>query len=321
MNLKNIVKKLCSFPKGILAADEGIGTIKKRFDLIDVSNTQENRTDYRKLLFSTPNLEDYISGVITFSETFDQLLSDGTRLIDLLIKKDILVGIKLDLGLVDTVDNQKLCNKSDDLVDRIKYFAKNGASFAKWRALFIVSDSTPTLKNIKENAEILADYAKKCTQNGLVPIVEPEIFLEGNFNDTKAKEVSRLVLENVFLALKSKDVNLQEVILKPSFVRSSLNNESNSELIAKNTLEVFKEVLPENLGGIAFLSGGMLDTQAISSLNVLNKIQSEYDFNTPCTFSYGRALQSKCLKAWMGKIDNTISAQNVFVEILKSFNN
>lgn len=321
MTLKKIVKKLCNFPKGILVADEGIGTIKKRFDLIDIENTQENRTEYRKLLFSTPNLENYISGVITFSETFDQKLDDGTRLIDLLLDKNILVGIKLDSGLSDTLDNQKLCNPTDDLEKKIKYYVKNGASFAKWRALFVISDLTPTLGNIRENADILADYAKKCTENGLVPIVEPEIFLEGDFDSDKMKEVSSLVLRTVFEKLNEYGVDLQEIVLKPSFVRCSLNSDSNPELIAKNTLEVFKDVLPIDLGGVAFLSGGMIDVEAIESLKILNKIQSDYKFNISCTFSYGRALQSQCLESWMGEVKNTIQAQNVFLEILKRFNN
>ena len=183
----------------------------------------KRRTEYRKLLFSTPNLDNFISGVITFSETFDQKLDDGSRLIDLLLDKNILVGIKLDSGLMDTEDNQKICNLTDNLEEKIKYYVENGASFAKWRALFIVSESTPTKDNIDKNAEILADYALKCTQNGLVPIVEPEILLEGEFDSEKMSDVSSFVLKIVFEKLNEFGVDIEEIILKPSFVRSGLN--------------------------------------------------------------------------------------------------
>ena len=321
MTLKKIVKKLCDFPKGILAADEGISTIKKRFDMIDVENTQENRTDYRKLLFTTPGLESLISGVITFSETFDQRLEDGTRLIDNLINKDILVGIKLDSGLSDTTDNQKLCNQTENLEEKIKYYVENGASFAKWRALFIISENTPTQENIEKNAEILADYALKCIQNGLVPIVEPEILLEGNFDSNKMKEVSKFVLRIVFEKLSELGVDFEKIILKPSFVRQGLDSQAYPKVTAADTLENFESVLPNNLGGIAFISGGIQDEEATKTLKILNEIQVDSNFKVPCTYSFGRALQSKCLHTWKGKKSNFKDAQFTFKEVLKSFYN
>lgn len=319
MTLKKIVKTLCAFPKGILAADEGISTIQKRFDLIGVENTLENRIRYRDLLFSTPGLESYIAGVITYSETFDQVLDDGSFLIDKLLEKNILVGIKLDLGLEDTKDGQKICIKSLDLVDRIKYYVEKGATFAKWRALFIVSKNTPNVENIELNAEILADYAFKCTQNGLVPIVEPEILLEGDFGESRIKEVSTQVLDIVFKKLSDFGVDLQEIILKPSFVRVGLSLQTDPGLTAQNTLEILKKVLPDSLGGIAFISGGIADKEAIETLNILNQIKNNYKFEIPCSYSYGRALQSACLQAWEGNSNNFVSAQLAFTETLKSF--
>ncbi|MBI95955.1 fructose-bisphosphate aldolase class I [bacterium] len=315
MTLKKIVKKLCDFPKGILAADEGIGTIKKRFDMIDVENTQENRTEYRKLLFSTPNLDNYISGVITYSETFDQRLDDDTRLIDLLLEKNILVGIKLDSGLSDTIDNQKLCNPTENLEEKINYYFKNGASFAKWRALFVISENTPTQENIEKNAEILADYALKCTQNGLVPIVEPEILLKGSFDSTKMKSVTKLILDIVIQKLNNVGVDLAEIVLKPSFVRKGLDLSADPNQTALDTVEIFNNVLPENLGGISFLSGGMNSQEAINTIVSFNKL----NFHINGTFCFGRALQTRCLQSWKGKSENFEYAQKSFLETLKSF--
>jgi len=287
--------------------------------MINVENTQDNRTEYRKLLFSTPNLDNFISGVITFSETFDQKLEDGSRLIDLLLDKNILVGIKLDSGLMDTVDNQKLCNLTDNLEDKIKYYVENGASFAKWRALFIVSESTPTKDNIEKNAEILADYALKCTQNGLVPIVEPEILLEGEFDSEQMSNISSLVLKIVFEKLNEFGVDIEEIILKPSFVRCGLKLEADPSKTAKDTLLNFKHVLPANLGGIAFISGGIKDEEAIQTLKLLNQFQVDSSFSVPCTYSFGRALQYRCLMTWKGKKENYEIAQDSFLETLKCF--
>lgn len=304
--------------KGILAADESNGTIGKRFASISLENNENNRRDYRLLLANTPQLENYISGVILFEETFSNQDDHGVSIPALLAKKGIHSGIKVDLGLVDlpNTDNEKITQGLDGLIDRVLRFKELGASFAKWRNVYVIGDTTPSLTAIRSGAEVLARYASICQSVGIVPIVEPEVLMDGSHSIEECAEISELVLHELFNALFIHQVDLEHIILKPSMVTSGSEAEpfSSAEDIADFTLSVFRNNVPAAVPSINFLSGGQTPKQATANLNAINSCEPQ---PWVLSFSYGRALQEDCLKAWGGKSANVAIAQSALLNRAK----
>jgi fructose-bisphosphate aldolase, class I len=301
--------------KGILAADESNGTIGKRFETIGVENTEDNRRDYRLLLASTNNLEQYISGVILFEETFSHTNKAGVSVPELFAEKNILPGIKVDQGLVHlpNTDNEKITQGLDGLEERLLHFKNQGAKFAKWRNVFSITEFTPSLVAVKAGAETLARYATTCQNVGIVPIVEPELLIDGNHSIEHAAEASEVILHEVFNALFLHQVALECMILKPSMITCGKENTpfSTPEEIAEYTLSVFRNQVPAAVPSINFLSGGQTPEQSTLNLNAINNFGEQ---PWELSFSYGRALQENCLKAWKGQQSNTENAQNALLK-------
>ena len=318
-NLQDIANKMVAGGRGILAADESSGTIKKRFDSIDVTSTEDKRRDYREMLFRTPDaLKSYISGVILFDETLRQSAADGTRLATILEEADCLPGIKVDEGAKDHDghDGEKLTDGLDGLPDRLAEYRDLGATFAKWRAVIGISDTLPTDSNVRANAERLAAYAKACQDAGIVPIVEPEVTMDGDpgtHSIARCEEVTDRVLAIVFEEQAKAGVALDGIILKPNMViDGSVARQSNPasvDEVAERTVRVLKARVPSGVPGIAFLSGGQSDVEATAHLNAMN---TGYDTPFALTFSYGRALQAASLQAWRGQDANVSAAQTAF---------
>ena len=300
--------------KGILAADESNGTIGKRFSTIGIENNEKNRCDYRLLLATTPELEQYVNGVILFEETFEQKDEKGTPIAELFAQKGILPGIKVDKGLVDlaNTDDEKVTQGLDGLKERVLHYKKLGAKFAKWRNVYSISEYTPSLTAMKAGAEMLARYAACCQSVGIVPIVEPEVLMDGDHTIERCAEASEMVLHELFNALFNHQVELENIILKPSMITCGKNAGafSSPEEIADYTLSVFRNNVPAAVPCINFLSGGQTPQQATANLNAINSTGYE-----PWTlsFSYGRALQEDCLQAWGGKSANIATAQTVLL--------
>jgi fructose-bisphosphate aldolase class I len=308
--LSGIMDKMLQEGKGILAADESNGTIGKRFASINIDNTEENRRDYRLLLATTPDLEKYINGVILFEETFEQKDAKGKSIISYFQDKDIVLGIKVDKGLVDlpNTENEKVTQGLDGLSERLQHFKAKGAQFAKWRNVYSISELTPSLASIKSGAENLARYAAACQAVGVVPIVEPEILMDGDHSIEHCAEVAEIVLHEVFHALFVHQVELEHIILKPSMVTSGQAAKpfSGPDEIADYTIGVFRNNVPASVGSINFLSGGQTPQQATANLNAINSLGAQPWL---LSFSFGRALQEDCLKAWLGKEANCAKAQ------------
>lgn len=301
--------------KGILAADESNGTIGKRFATIGVENNAENRRDYRLLLATTPELGNYINGVILFEETFQNKDENGKSIVDLFTEQGILPGIKVDQGLVElpNTEDEKVTQGLDGLNDRLLTFKKQGAKFAKWRNVYSISDFTPSMTAMKAGAEMLARYAASCQAVGIVPIVEPEVLMDGDHSIEQCAEASEMVLHELFRALFIHQVELEHIILKPSMITcgKSTTPFSLPEDIADYTVSVFRNTVPAAVPAINFLSGGQTPVQATANLNAINSTGYQ-----PWTlsFSYGRALQEDCLKAWGGKKANIPAAQAALLE-------
>lgn len=296
--------------KGILAADESDGTIGKRFSTIGVENNQENRRDYRLLLATTAELESYVNGVILFEETFQNKDEHGTPIAEIFTKKGILPGIKVDKGLVNlaNTEEEKITQGLDGLTERLLHFKNQGAKFAKWRNVYSISDYTPSLTAMKAGAEMLARYAACCQSVGIVPIVEPEVLMDGEHSIDRCAEASEMVLHELFHALFIHQVELENIVLKPSMITcgKSASQFSSPEEIADYTLSVFRNNVPAAVPTINFLSGGQTPEQATANLNAINSMGYQ-PWNL--SFSYGRALQEDCLKAWGGKSANIANAQ------------
>lgn len=305
-----------------MAADESTGTIGKRFADISVENTHENRRAYRELLFKSEGIEEYISGVITYEETLFDTCSDGTKMVDVLRAKGIAVGIKVDAGprVLRGTDGETYTQGFDNLADRCKKYYEAGARFAKWRAVIKMNkDTLPTELGIQENVRGLARYAAICQDNGLVPIVEPEVLvLDGDHTIERSVEVTQNVLAATFKALNDAHVLLEGALLKPNMVLPG--KASGQELkpmdIAHATLTTLRRTLPPALVGVVFLSGGQSEEEASLNLSAINAI----DLGRPwaLTFSYGRALQASCLRAWQGKAENVKAAQDAFMARAKA---
>jgi fructose-bisphosphate aldolase class I len=290
-----------------------MGTIKRRFDSIKIESNENNRRAYREMLFSTRGLEEAISGVILFDETIRTAASDGTPFPQLLSKKGIMPGIKVDKGPVEIpfFPGETVTEGLDGLRGRVKEYKELGAKFAKWRAVITIGDGIPTYTCLEENAHALARYAALCQEGGLVPIVEPEVLLDGNHTIERSEEVTEKTLRITFAELMRQRVFLEGMVLKPSMVVSGKENprQAGVEEVAERTVRVLKRTVPAAVPGIAFLSGGQSAVSATEHLNAMNKLGP---LPWQITFSYARALQDPALKAWKGEATNVAAAQKIF---------
>jgi len=307
--------------KGILAADESTSTCGKRFAKINLENTEENRRKYRQLLFTSDNsITEYISGVILFHETVYQKTDDGTSFIKVLNDKGIIPGIKVDTGVVPLLGtNEETTTQGlDDLGKRCAQYYKDGCRFAKWRCVLKIDQHCPTNLAIMENANVLARYASTCQQNGLVPIVEPEILPDGDHDLDRSQVVTEKVLAAVYKALSDHHVFLEGTLLKPNMCTpgQSATKRCSPEDVGRATVTALQRTMPAAVPGVVFLSGGQSEEDASVNLNAINKFPGKKPW--ALTFSYGRALQASCLAAWKGKDENIKAAQEEFLKRAKA---
>lgn len=309
-NLAAIAQAMVAPGKGILAADESTGTIEKRFKSINVDSTEENRRAYRDMLFSSRGLGQFISGVILYDETLRQKSADGTPFVSVLEKNGILPGIKVDIGAKDLAlcPGETVTEGLDNLPKRCAEYVKLGAKFAKWRAVITIGCDIPSSTCIAANAHALARYAAICQAAGLVPIVEPEVLMDGDHTIERCEEVTEWTLNAVYEALYMNRVTLEHTVLKPSMVISgkACARQAGVEEVAERTVRILKRTVPAAVAGIAFLSGGQSDETATAHLNAMNKMDG---LPWPLSFSYGRALQQPALKTWKGAAANVPAAQ------------
>lgn len=313
-HLSEIINKIIQPAKGILAADESLATITKRFESVRLEPTEENRRAYRELLFTTPGLSQYISGIILFEESLQQKTTSGLSFVQCLEQQNIMPGIKVDKGLIPLVnfENDKITQGLDGLTDRVAAYKSQGAKFAKWRAVFQVSPKPSSLA-IKTNANSLGMYAAICQHHAIVPIVEPEILIDGSHTLAECAAITEEVLRSVFKALAKHNVLLEYIVLKPSMVlpgKTAVTQNSISE-IAQATISVFRRTVPAAVPSINFLSGGQSPEQATAILNAIHQLSNQ-PWNL--SFSYGRALQDPCLKIWEGKAKNNLKAQQALLK-------
>lgn len=311
-DLAAIARAMVAPGKGILAADESTGTIGKRFDGIHVENTEENRRAYRDMLFSTRALGDHISGVILYDETLRQKSAGGVSFVDVMAKSGILPGIKVDTGAKDLpmCAGEKITEGLDNLPKRCAEYVKLGAKFTKWRAVIEIGRDMPSSTCIAANAHALARYAAICQEAGLVPIVEPEVLMDGDHSIERCEEVTEWTLNALYEALYLHRVVLEHSVLKPSMVISGKKcaKQAPIEEVAARTVRTLKRTVPAAVAGIVFLSGGQSDEVATAHLNSMNA-QFKGNLPWPLSFSYGRALQQASLKAWKGAPGNVAAAQ------------
>jgi fructose-bisphosphate aldolase class I len=310
--LHDTARAIVADHKGILAADESTGTIKKRFDSIGVESTEENRRFYRQLLFTAPGIEDSIGGVILYDETIRQSADDGTPFAEVLASKGVIPGIKVDTGAHDQAlfPGEKVTEGLDGLRARLEEYRELGARFAKWRAVITIGDGIPTDGNLHANAHALARYAALCQEAGLVPIVEPEVLMDADNSLEVCWEVTTRTLHATFDELYEAAVDLQGTLLKPNMVipGKGAPDQASPEKIARATIDTFLGVVPAAVPGVVFLSGGQSEVQATENLNAINRIGGPWALS----FSYGRALQASALAAWNGDPANAESAQAAF---------
>lgn len=312
-DLAAIAKAMVAPGRGILAADESTGTIEKRFNSINVENTEENRRAYRDMLFTTRGIGDWISGVILYDETLRQKSADGTSFVDLLNKNGVLPGIKVDTGAKPLAfcSGETVTEGLDNLPKRCAEYVKLGAKFAKWRAVIDIGRDIPSATCIAANAHALARYAAICQEAGLVPIVEPEVLMDGDHSIERCQEVTEWTLNAVYDALYMNRVVLEHSVLKPSMVISGKKcaKQAPVDEVAARTVQTLKRTVPGAVAGIVFLSGGQSDELATAHLNSMNR-QFAGNLPWPLSFSYGRALQQPSLKAWKGSAANVPAAQS-----------
>ena len=310
-NIEEIALFIVADGKGILAADESNPTCGKRFDSIGVESTEENRRDYREMLFRSKGIKGNIGGVILFDETIRQSAEDGSLLRDLISEQGALPGIKVDKGLkpIEDCPGETVTVGLDGLDERLKEYASMGAKFTKWRAVINIGDSIPTDKCIDANMDALADYAKCAQDNGMVPIVEPEVLMDGDHNIEECYQATERSLKSLFSHLEKKGVNIKGTLLKPNMVTSGKDNSNQASIdeVAEKTLDCLIKNVPAELPGVTFLSGGQSDMLATAHLDAMNKIGG---FSWKLSFSYGRALQAPSLKAWGGKSENVFISQD-----------
>ena len=313
MTLNDIAKRMCAKGKGILAADESTGTIAKRFKSINVENLEKNRLNFRQTLFNSSAMKSYIGGVILFDETLRQKSTLGPSIPELISKHGAIPGIKVDKGakpLAGSID-ETVTEGLDGLRDRLKEYYDLGARFTKWRAVYKITDKFPSSQSIKSNAHALARYAALVQETKMVPIIEPEVLMDGTHDIDKCYRVTTNVLNECFNELEIHKVDLKGTVLKPNMVipGSECKNKSNSHEIAKKTLDCLKKNVPSSVPSIAFLSGGQSEIESSRNLNEINKIN---DSNFLITFSYGRGLQASALKEFGKNQDNLANIQNAF---------
>jgi fructose-bisphosphate aldolase class I len=315
-DLAAIAKAMVASCKGILAADESTGTIEKRFNSIKVENTEENRRAYRDMLFTTKELGNYISGVILYDETLRQKSADGTSFVELLNRNGILPGIKVDNGAkpLAKCPEEQITEGLDGLPKRCAEYVKLGAKFAKWRAVITIGKDIPSATCIEENAHALARYAAICQEAGLVPIVEPEVLMDGNHTIDRCEQVTEWTLNAVYDALYLDRVVLEHSVLKPSMVISGKDcpQQASVEEVAERTIRTLKRTVPGAVAGIVFLSGGQSDELATAHLSAMNRMFKD-NLPWPVSFSYGRALQQPSLKAWRGNSANVAAGQAALI--------
>ncbi len=314
--LAETARALVADGKGILAADESTGTIKKRFDSIQVESTFESRRDYRNMLFTTAGAAEHISGVILFDETLRQEAADGRRLAKIIVEAGMIPGIKVDSGAKPLAlhPGETVTEGLDGLRDRLAEYAELGARFAKWRATYSIGAGLPSAACQDANAHALARYAALCQEAGLVPIVEPEVLMDGGHDIDACEAVTETTLRRVYAALAEQDVVLEGTLLKPSMVISGADcpEQAGVEEVARRTVRTLQRCVPAAVPGIVFLSGGQSDEVATQHLNAMNKLPARLPWKL--SFSYGRALQAAPLKAWSGKAENFDAAQAAFLE-------
>jgi len=317
--LKNTINDLVVEGKGILAADESTGTIGKRLATINVESTEENRRLYRETLFTTEGLNEFVSGVIMFEETLGQSTSDGVPFAELLSRQGIVPGIKVDKGLVKIKEGgeENVTQGLDGLTARLKTYKEQGARFAKWRAVFHITQSTPTVLAIELNAHNLARYAYICQSQDIVPIVEPELLMEGTHSIEECAEVTEEILHRVFHALHRQHVSLEHMVLKPNMVIPGTDHQPQADpmAIANATIRALKHAVPAAVPSINFLSGGQSAKEATVNLSTINAVVSHKPWHL--SFSYGRALQEPTLKAWAGDENNRQLAQTALLKRVK----
>ena len=309
-NLSKIAEYIVKDGKGILAADESNPTCKKRFDSISVECTEESRRNYRELLFSSDGMDGNIGGVILFDETLRQKSKSGISLVELILSKNALPGIKVDKGLLpyEGSEYETLTQGLDGLNERCSEYNELGAKFTKWRAVIKIGDNMPSDDCINANAKALADYAAIAQSNKMVPIVEPEVLMDGDHSINLSYDACARSFQALFDALENNGVNIKGTILKPSMVTpGSLSEKAAIREVAEMTIKCLKENIPSDLPGVAFLSGRQTELEATAHLNEMNKIG---EFPWKLSFSYGRALQQSALKAWSGKSENIFIAQD-----------
>jgi fructose-bisphosphate aldolase class I len=313
MSLEETARAIVAPGKGILAADESAPTIEKRFKSIDVESTERNRRDYREMLFRTRGVEEFISGVILFDETIRQNAAEGTRLVEVLENVGIIPGIKVDKGAKQLAGSpsEKVTEGLDGLRDRLGEYRGLGARFAKWRAVIAIGDGIPSDYCLDANAHALARYAALCVEAGIVPIVEPEVLMNGNHTIERCFNVTQRTLEKMFGELYAQRVPLEQILLKPNMVLSGVDcaQQASVREVAEATLECFRRSVPAALPGVVFLSGGQSDELATAHLNEMNKLGGG---PWELSFSYGRALQAPPLKAWGGNASNVEAAQKAY---------
>lgn len=321
MNIKELettVHKLAAKGKGILAADESTGTITKRFQALNIESTEDSRRAYRETLITTPNFNQYIAGVILYEETLNQKTSQGITFPEALKQMGVLPGIKVDKGLIHLTNtkDEQTTQGLDGLTERLIEYKTKGACFAKWRAVYAISATTPSMLAIQTNAEVLARYAAICQEQSIVPIVEPEVLIDGDHTIERCEEVSEPVFQAVFEALYRHKVKLEYIVLKPSMVISgkACAQKASVDEVAKATMRILRRTVPAAVPTINFLSGGQTSEQATAHLNAMNQM-GPLPWNV--SFSYARALQDNCMKTWLGLEKNVAAAQAAFLKRAK----
>ena len=313
MTLEEIAKKMCAKGKGILAADESTGTMDKRLTSVGVLCTEKNRLNFRETLFTSEAMKNYIGGVILFDETIRQKTSTGISIFELLEKNNSVVGIKVDKGAkkLSGSPEETVTEGLDGLRERLNEYYKLGARFTKWRAVYNIGKKYPSSQSIKSNAHALARYAAMVQEANMVPIVEPEVLMDGDHDIDICYNATTDILNECYNELAIQKVSLKGTVLKPNMVVPGSKNSKKitSEEIAKKTLDCLKKNVPSDVPGIAFLSGGQSEQEATKNLDEINKIN---DTNFLITFSYGRALQQSALKTWSKEMSNTKAIHDIF---------
>ncbi len=313
--LQQTIEDMIDSTRGILAADESSPTIAKRFKSINVESTEENRRAYRSLILSTPDLGKFICGVILFEETLAQKSDDGVSLPEVCVQQGIVPGIKVDKGKLPLANapGEEITQGLDGLAQRLEQYKTQGARFAKWRNVYHISDRTPTHQAVIANSEVLARYAAICQSMGVVPIVEPEVLIDGDHTIERCSEVSEFVFHELYHALQRHHVVLEHTILKPNMMVAGKNfaHKESPERVAEETVKVLRRTVPAAVPSINFLSGGQTPEEATANLNAINQLGPQ---PWELSFSYGRALQQPALKAWQGKAENGDKTQAALFE-------